>query len=273
MEAAILLLGTDGELLRICFIGDVVGAPGKRALRAVLPELLSRENIDCCIINAENSSHGIGVNSKIITELCSYGANVITLGNHTFSDREFETEIKGIKNCVRPANITPPWPGRDIVVFDKGNERLGVINLLGQVDMSPSADNPYFKADELINELKEQRCTSVFLDFHAEATSEKQAMGYYLDGRVSVVAGTHTHVQTADERILPQGTGYITDCGMTGVYESILGMDIETSFTRLVRKIHCRYEPASGSAAICGIIFETNLNGRCVSIKRFCEYE
>ena len=259
--------------MKICFIGDIVGNAGRRAIRTLLPGILNSNDIDCCIINAENSAHGLGVNSKIIKELDDVGADVITLGNHTFSNSKFLNEIEDHKNVVRPANITPVWKGLDYVIYEKGDERLGVINLLGQIEMLPAPDSPFTKADELIEELKKSGCTSIFVDFHAEATSEKQIMGYYLDGKVTCVAGTHTHIQTADERILPDGTGYITDVGMTGAYDSVLGMKIDASYTRLVKKLPCRYEPADGPAIICGIIFETNNTGRCLSIRRFCEYE
>ena len=259
--------------MKICFIGDVVGESGRRAVKTILPDLKRTNGIDCCIINAENSAHGIGCSSKIIKELTSYGCDCITLGNHTFSKSDFTGEILRIDNCVRPANITPPWPGRDYFIFEKDNERLGIINLLGQVSMNDGADNPFIKGRELCNKLKEMGVSSIFVDFHAEATSEKIAMGYYLDGLASCVAGTHTHVQTADERILSSGTGYITDCGMCGALDSVLGMDIDCSISRLANKIPCRYEPALGPAYVCGIIFETDRNGKCISIRRFCEYE
>ena len=259
--------------MKICFIGDIVGNAGRRAIKSLLPDFLRTNGIDCCIINAENSAHGLGVNSKIIKELEEAGADVITLGNHTFSNSKFINEIEDHKNVVRPSNCTPPWRGRDFVIFEKGNEKLGVINLLGQIEMLPVPDSPFPKADELVDKLKKEGCTSIFLDFHAEATSEKQLMGFYLDGKVACVAGTHTHIQTADERILPNGTGYITDAGMTGAYDSVLGMKIEASYTRIVRKLPCRYEPADGPAIMCGIIFETNNTGRCLNIRRFCEYE
>jgi len=259
--------------LKICFIGDIVGNAGRRAIRTLLPDILRNNSIDCCIINAENSAHGLGVTSKIVKELESIGADAVTLGNHTFSNSNFMSEIGDLKCVVRPANITPAWRGKDYVIIEKGSEKLGIINLLGQIEMMPVPDSPFTKADELISLLKDKGCTSVFVDFHAEATSEKQLMGYYLDGKVTCVAGTHTHIQTADERILAGGTGYITDAGMTGAVDSVLGMKIECSYTRIVKKLPCRYEPADGPAVICGIIFETNNTGRCLNIKRFCEYE
>ena len=259
--------------MKICFVGDIVGNAGRRAIKSLLPGFLHSNAIDCCIINAENSAHGLGVTSKIIIELMESGADVITLGNHTFSNSKFLSEINDHKNVVRPSNITPAWRGLDYVVFEKGEEKLGIINLLGQIEMMPSPDSPFTKADELVDILKNEGCTSIFVDFHAEATSEKQLIGYYLDGRVTCVAGTHTHIQTADERVLSEGTGYITDVGMTGAYDSVLGMKIDASYTRLVKKLPCRYEPEDGPAIMCGIIFETNKTGRCLNIRRFCEYE
>lgn len=260
--------------MRVCFVGDIVGAAGKRAFSAVMPRFKAENGIDCLIVNAENSAHGMGVSQNIINDLLASGADGFTLGNHSMSNRDFITQAPRIRNCARPANLTPAWPGYDYFVFEKGNERLGVFNLLGQVFMENNADTPYAKADEIIEKLKnEERCTSIFLDFHAETTSEKIVMGRYLDGRVTAVAGTHTHVQTADDKILPGGTGYITDVGMTGSEDSVLGMKTETSITRLVYKMPARYEPATGPAVICGIVFNTDASGRCLEIRRFCEYE
>ena len=260
--------------MRVCFVGDIVGAAGKRAFSAIMPRFKADNGMDCLIVNAENSTHGMGVSLNVINDLMASGADGFTLGNHSFSNKDFVTQAAKVKNCARPANITPSWPGYDYFVFEKGNERLGVFNLLGQVFMDNNADTPFAKADEIVSKLKnEEKCTSIFLDFHAETTSEKLVMGRYLDGRVTAVAGTHTHVQTADEKILPGGTGYITDAGMTGAVDSVLGMKAETSMTRLVTKMSARYEPANGPAVINGIVFNTDASGRCLDIRRFCEYE
>jgi len=260
--------------VKVCFVGDIVGAAGKRAFSAIMPRFKADNGIDCLIVNAENSTHGMGVSLNILNDLAASGADGFTLGNHSFSNKDFITQAPKAVNCARPANITPAWPGHDYFVFEKGGERLGVINLLGQVFISPDADNPYHKADELIAKLKnEEHCTSILLDFHAETTSEKIVMGRYLDGRVTCVVGTHTHVQTADDKILPGGTGYISDVGMTGAEDSVLGMKTETSVTRLVYKMPTRYEPATGPAMICGVVFNTDASGRCLEMRRFCEYE
>ena len=156
--------------MKICFIGDIVGNAGRRAIRTLLPDILRNNSIDCCIINAENSAHGLGVTSKIVKELESLGVDAVTLGNHTFSNSNFMSEIGDLKCVVRPANITPAWRGQDYVIIEKGNEKLGIINLLGQIEMMPVPDSPFTKADELLALLKDKGCTSVFVDFHAEAT-------------------------------------------------------------------------------------------------------
>ena len=260
--------------LRVCFVGDVVGGAGRRAFRTVMPGFLKSNAIDCCIVNSENSVHGLGVSINILRDLEAAGANLFTLGNHTFSNRDFLTQITKVRNVARPANMTPSWPGYDYCTFEKNGEKIGVFNMLGQVYANVCPDNPFMYADKLLDKLKnEEGCTTTFLDFHCDATSEKCAMGYYLDGRISVVAGTHTHVQTADETILPMGTGYITDAGMTGAKISVLGMEKETSIRRLAYKLPAKYEPADGPGFVCGIIFETDKNGRCTDIRRFCEYE
>ncbi|MCR5199923.1 MAG: TIGR00282 family metallophosphoesterase [Saccharofermentans sp.] len=259
--------------MRLCFIGDVVGSSGRRALMAILPGFLSSNGIDACVINAENSTHGLGCSDKICADLKSVGADVITLGNHTFSNYEFIGKIDKLDYVVKPCNVSKSWPGNDIVIIEKNGQKLAVINILGQVNMQPSADNPFEAADELISKINDMGIRSILVDFHSETTSEKCAMGYYLAGRVSAVIGTHTHVQTADSRILDGGTGYITDAGMTGAADSVLGMDIDVSIKRLKDKLPARYEPAQGPAMINGVIAEIDIDGHCTSFKRFTEYE
>ena len=259
--------------MRLCFIGDVVASSGRRALKAVLPGFLSDNDIDVCVINAENSAHGLGCSEKICSELKSIGADAITLGNHAFSNYEFLSKIDRLEYVVKPSNVSGEWPGRDIITVEKDGMRLAVINLLGQTGMTPCADNPFNKADELIKRINDMGISSILVDFHGEITSEKCAIGYYLAGRVSVVAGTHTHVQTSDARVLEGGTGYITDAGMCGSVDSVLGMSIESSIRRLKDKLPARYEPAQGPAMINGIIAEIDDNGKCTAIRRFTEYE
>lgn len=241
-------------------------------MKVILPGFLSSNGIDFCVINAENSTHGLGCSEKICTELKALGADVITLGNHSFSNYEFLGKIDKLDYVVRPANVKS-WPGKDIVVVQKNGMKLAVINLLGQINIIPSGDNPFEAADRLVGEINGMGINSILLDYHSETTSEKCALGYYLAGRVSVVVGTHTHVQTADSRVLDGGTGYITDAGMTGSVDSVLGMDIDTSIRRLKDKISVRYEPSEGPAMINGIIAEIDNEGKCTKIRRFTEYE
>lgn len=259
--------------MKICFIGDIVAAPGRRAVVNALPSFLASNDIDLCIANAENSAHGLGVSQRIIDELVKCGVDVITLGNHAFSNYEFISQINRYTNVVKPSNVSSSWPGPDIVYAEKKGKTAAVINLLGQVGMTPFAEDPFTKADELIEKIRKEGIKHIIVDLHAEATSEKKAMGFYLDGRASLVIGTHTHVQTADEKVLEHGTGYITDAGMTGVTDSVLGMDIETSVRRLKDKLPARYDPAEGDASINGIIAELDDEGRCTSVRRFTEYE
>ena len=240
---------------------------------AVLPGFLSSNGIDVCVINAENSTHGLGCSEMICADLKTAGADVITLGNHAFSNYEFESKIDKIDYVVKPSNVSKSWPGNDIVTVEKNGQKIAVINLLGQVNMQPVGNNPFEAADELIERINGMGIKSILVDFHSETTSEKCALGYYLAGRVSAVVGTHTHVQTSDCRVLDGGTGYITDAGMTGAVDSVLGMDIGISIKRLKDKLPARYEPAQGPAMINGVIADIDIDGKCTSIRRFTEYE
>ncbi|SCW27610.1 hypothetical protein SAMN02910456_00255 [Ruminococcaceae bacterium YRB3002] len=260
--------------MRICFIGDVVGNCGRRVVRDVLPGMRQSLDIDLVICNAENAAHGLGCSEKIITELGYAGCDIFTLGNHAFSNYDFIRQISSLDNVVRPSNVSSEWPGRDYCIVDRCGLRIGIINLMGQINVGISCDSPFDKSEALTVLLKDkEHCDSVIVDFHAETTSEKQALGYFLDGMATCVIGTHTHVQTSDDRILPNGTGYITDCGMTGAVDSVLGMDIETSLARLAYKMPRRYEPADGPGFMNGVLFDLDGNGRITSIKRFTEYE
>lgn len=243
-------------------------------MKAVLPGFLSSNGIDLCVVNAENSAHGLGCNERICAEIKGLGADVITLGNHAFSSYDFLSKIDKLDYVVKPSNVSKKWPGKNIVcVTSSKGEKLAVINLLGQVNMTPCGNNPFEAADELIDQIRDMGIKSILVDFHSETTSEKVALGYYLKGRASVVVGTHTHVQTSDERIIEGGTGYITDAGMTGVVDSVLGMDIDASITRLKDKLPVRYEPAEGPSMINGIIADIDIDGICNKIRRFTEYE
>ena len=259
--------------MKVCFIGDLVAQPGRRIIKSVLPDFLKSHSIDFCIVNAENSAHGLGASIRIVDELHDLGCDVVTMGNHTFSNYDFIRQAKTRSFVVVPSNVSASWEGNSYAVVSKNNMKLAVFNLMGQVDMGMYSDSPFVKADSIISELKSQGIRNIILDFHAEATSEKRAMGFYLDGRVSAVIGTHTHVQTADNTVLRNGTGYITDAGMTGVVDSILGMDTDTSIKRFLTKLPVKYEPAEGAAYMCGVVLDIDDNGLCREVKRFCEYE
>ncbi len=259
--------------MKILIVGDVCAAPGRRVLNKTLPDLIRRENIDFCIVNGENAAHGVGITPKIADEFFRLGADVITLGNHTFGSYEFLSQVGKYDNIVVPSNVGGKWPGNEYCIVEKNGFKLGVINLLGQFAMNPIPDNPFNKAEELISRLKDEHVNGIVVDFHAEATAEKTAMGYLLDGRVSVVFGTHTHVQTADNRVLKGGTGYITDIGMSGCIDSVIGMEISRSLGRLKDKLPERYDPQEGEGVMCGVIASLDDEGRCLEIRRFNEYE
>ena len=257
--------------MRILFVGDVVAHPGKRIVKNKLKELISDQHIDACVVNAENVAAGMGINYNSAKDIFACGADCITLGNHSFSCPDFFRFADMEQRIVRPANVSSEWPGFGEYLIDlKEKGRLLVVNLLGQVFMAPSADSPFKYLDDHIAEWKEKYApTNILIDMHAEASSEKMAIGYYADGRVSLVLGTHTHVQTADEKILPCGTGYITDVGMTGAMDSIIGMNVDASLRRLAKRLPTKYAPAEGPSSLHAIIAELDKNnGKCLKIER-----
>lgn len=226
--------------MKILFIGDVVGSPGREMVTDYVPRLKDKYKPQVTIINGENAASGKGITEKIYKQFLSVGAQVITLGNHTWAKRDIFEFIDDAPHLIRPANFPEDNPGKGLTFININGLEVAVINLQGRTFLPPT-DCPFKKADELINQAK-QRTSIIFVDFHAEATSEKQAMGWYLDGRVSAVVGTHTHTQTADERILPNGTAFITDVGMTGPYDSILGVEKETIINRFIDGLPARFE-------------------------------
>ncbi len=240
--------------MRILFIGDVVGSPGREMLSTYLPKLKSKYKPTVTIVNGENSAAGKGITEKIYKQILDLGAQVVTLGNHTWDQRELIEVIDHCPNLVRPANFPEEVPGRGYAIIKVNQIEIGVISIQGRTFLPP-LDCPFKKADELIKEVK-KRTPIIFVDFHAEATSEKQAMGWYLDGRVSAVVGTHTHVQTADFRILPNKTAYITDAGMTGPYDGILGMEREAVLKKFVTSLPVRFEVAKGREQLNGVIID-----------------
>ena len=254
--------------MRILFVGDVVGKSGRRILRDHLASLRQELSADLTIANGENLAGGLGATPQLIREIQGYGARVVTMGNHTWRRPELIKEIDTLDNVVRPANYPPDSPGAASVVYDLGDgRRVAVFNLVGRVYMDP-AENPFRIGLKLAEELREQT-PIVILDMHAEATSETVAMGLYLDGKVSAILGTHTHVQTSDERILPGGSAYITDVGMTGPHDGVIGMKAQQILTRFATGIPSRYEVADKDPQFHGVILEVDdETGRALSIQR-----
>ena len=240
--------------MKILAVGDLVGETGVEKLKRTLPNLQEAEHIDFTIINGENSAGGMGMTSKIYNELNRLNIDVITMGNHTWGKKDIFTFI-GDKKIIRPANYSKGCPGKGYTIIQKNNKKIAVVNLIGRTDMGVLSDNPFTCIDHIIEKLK---VDIIVLDFHAEATAEKIAMGYYVDGRITAMFGTHTHVQTADEKILENGTGYITDVGMTGPEKSVIGMDVDASLKRFVTSLPEKYKLAEGSCMLNGVIFDIN---------------
>ncbi|OCA85402.1 metallophosphoesterase [Bacillus sp. FJAT-27225] len=254
--------------MNILFIGDVVGSPGREMVKEYLPKLKDKYRPHLTVINGENAAAGRGITEAIYKSFLEWGGQAVTLGNHSWDNRDILEFIDRAKYMVRPANFPEGTPGKGIVYVKLNDLELAVINLQGRTFL-PAIDCPFRKADELIKEAS-TRTPFIFVDFHAEATSEKLAMGWYLDGRVSAVVGTHTHVQTADNRIFPGGTAYITDVGMTGPYDGILGMEREAVLKRFLTSMPVRFEvPKEGPAQLSAVSIELDRkNGKAKKIER-----
>ncbi len=249
--------------MRILALGDVVGSVGCNALKHVLPKLKAEKNIDFCVVNGENSADGNGILSQSAELLFSIGADVITGGNHTFRRPEFLPYLDENDFIIRPANYGAGAAGKGSCVFDMGRCKVGVINLLGVVYLDPLA-NPFETVDNEVQKLKAENCNIILVDFHAEATSEKKALGFYVDGKVSALFGTHTHTQTNDLQIFENGTGYITDLGMCGPKNSVLGIKPEIAIYKLKTNLPSRFENAQGECIINGAIFDVDeKSGKC----------
>lgn len=257
--------------MNILFIGDICGRCGREALFEYLEDIKYEYNIDYTIANGENAAGGLGITVKTYEEMVRSGVDFFTLGNHAFSKaKDATTLLERGENIVRPANLLPETlPGGGLAVSrGRNGEKIAIINLLGSVYMENASD-PFKMADELIEQAKKST-NIIIVDFHAEATSEKEAMGFYLDGRVTGVFGTHTHIQTADEKILPKGTAYITDAGMTGAVNSVLGMEVETAVGRFVTPDESHpFKSAEGKARFCAVCVKVDeKTGRAVEVKR-----
>ena len=254
--------------MNILFIGDIVGRPGRELVRRGLRGLIERHGIDLVIANVENAAAGFGITKDIGDTLLEYGVDVMTSGNHIWDKKEAIEYIAGEPRLLRPANYPAGVPGRGSYVAQTGDGRaVGVINVMGRVFMLP-IDDPFAGVLREIDAIR-HRARILVVDFHGEATSEKVAMGWHLDGKVTAVLGTHTHVQTADERILPNGTAYLTDAGMTGPHDSIIGMDRESSLARFLNGMPSKFEPATGNPRLNGAVIEADdKTGRATRITR-----
>ena len=240
--------------MKILAIGDLIGNAGIKELRKQLDKIRKEENIDFTIVNGENAAEGMGITQKNLDDILSQKVDVITMGNHTWAKKDIFKFIDHPK-LIRPANYPKGLLGKGYGIYTCQNKKIAVMNLIGRVDINVLSENPFIIAKELVEELQKQ-VDIIIVDFHAEATAEKIAMGYFLDGKATAVYGTHTHVQTADEKILPKGTAYITDLGMTGPKNSVIGMDIEVSFKRFETTLPERYRIATGETMLNGVIFD-----------------
>ncbi len=252
-------------VIRVLAVGDIVATNGLRYATSRLRRFKRENQIDFCIVNGENAAV-LGLLPQQAEELFDAGADVITLGNHSWGKREIVPYIEETPALLRPANLPPQQPGQGWGIYETNFGEVAVIDLIGRCGMDYTPDNPFLMVERI---LKKVETKLVFVEIHAEATSEKLAMGWMLDGRVSAVWGTHTHVQTADERVLPKGTGYITDLGMTGPRDSVLGIRPELSYQKFRGDLPRRYEPASGPCKLEGCIFNIDTEtGRCRAVER-----
>ena len=254
--------------MNILAVGDIVGESGVRKLKEILPKIKKELSIDFCIVNAENSAGGMGITTKIFYELLNLGVNSITMGNHTWGKKDIFTFIED-EHMVRPANYSRGVVGKGYRIYKCKDRKICVINLIGRTDIGVQSDNPFSKVEDIIKQVKNE-VDIIMVDFHAEATAEKIAMKYFLDGEVTGIFGTHTHVQTADEEITSKGTAYITDLGMTGPKESVIGMDKEVAKKRFLTSLPERYKLADDENCIfnaCIIKVEDN-NCRAIAIDR-----
>lgn len=254
--------------LRVLFIGDIVGSSGRDCLRRHLPNIKKEKACHLVIANAENAAHGFGLTLSTAEEIFNAGVDVLSGGNHIWDKKEVnEVFDRYPDRIIRPANYPPDLPGKPYVMAQSGETRLAILNLMGRVFMDP-LDCPFRTFSSIYAEIRQQT-KLILVDFHAEATSEKSAFAWYVDGKVSFVVGSHTHVQTADERILPQGTGFLSDAGMTGPYDSVIGMKTDIILRRFLEKIPIRMEVAEGRGIIQGVIFDIDREtGRCLRVER-----
>jgi metallophosphoesterase (TIGR00282 family) len=253
--------------MKILFIGDIVGAPGRRVVEEILSRVVDQHRVDLVVANGENASGGIGITPPVADQFLNQGVDVLTSGNHIWKHKEILAYLEDTDRLLRPANYPPGTPGRGLAIVETAaGEPAAVINLEGRVFMN-SVECPFRTVDRLLETLPPE-VKVILVDMHAEATSEKQAMGWHLDGRVSAVVGTHTHVQTADERILPGGTGYITDAGMTGPVDSVIGMKREIILERFLTQRPQPFKVATQNLQLQGVMLTIDPQGRCREVVR-----
>ena len=239
--------------MKILAIGDIVGESGVRKLKEVLPSLKEQEKIDFVITNGENSAGGMGITERNFKDILEAGTDVVTMGNHTWGKKDIFKFIDD-PQILRPANYPKGVVGKGLGIYECKDKKIAVMNFMGRVDLNILTENPFIMAKEMVEDLQ-GKVDMIFIDFHAEATAEKIAMGRFLDGKITALWGTHTHVQTADEQILPNGTGYITDIGMTGPKESVIGMDVKVSFKRFETTLPEKYKLAEGNCILNAVEF------------------
>lgn len=241
--------------MKILVVGDVVGKPGVNAVKTKLPMLKDKYSADIVIVNGENSADGMGITRNILETLYDAGANVVTMGNHTWGKKDIFSFIDEEKNLIRPANYPDGLPGHGSTIINCKDKKVGVIDLIGRVNVGGTFNSPFEKADEEIEKLKKDGADFIIIEIHAEATAEKIALAYYLKEKANIVYGTHTHVQTADEKIYSTGMGYITDVGMTGPANSIIGMEPSAALKRFLTQIPERYACAQGEEMLNAVLF------------------
>ncbi len=260
--------------MRILMIGDIVGRPGKHACSQLIPRLVREHRIDCVVANAENAAAGSGMTPQMFNKLRHHGVDCCTMGDHIYRRRELIPLLETTDRIVKPANLPPEAVGCDLALVGlESGIRVAVFSLLGRTGMNVRSDCPFHAADRVLARIPRD-VRLIVVDVHAETTSEKIALGWYLNGRVTAVVGTHTHVQTADERILPGGTAYITDLGMTGPHDSVLGRNKDRVIKSLVTGMPYPYDVASGDVRLCGVIIDADpATGRATAIERICQVD
>ena len=253
--------------MKILAVGDIVGESGVKKLKEELPRIKKEENIDFVITNGENSAGGMGINERNFNDILEAGTNVVTMGNHTWAKKDIFKFIDH-PQILRPANYPKGVVGKGLGIYECKNKKIAVMNFMGRVDINILTENPFLLAKDMVNDLQ-GKVDIIVIDFHAEATAEKIAMARYLDGKITCIFGTHTHVQTADEQILPEGTAYITDIGMTGPKDSVIGMNAEASIKRFETTLPEKYKLAEGECILNAVIFDIDeTNNKVTDIKR-----